>query len=338
MNTLQVNVQKNYSQVLQLTLPLSATVGGVKYEVSKKQKIEYDNQYLTYLGRLLKDNEKVTSLKPGSRRLQLRLVLKNQQCPKIVNIPKPERFHRLNEMVQTQNAWVFPQLQNLLTQEQNNVPQQQAIDARRNPEPHQREAAVRPEAGEIAQPVVDPQPAAREAVGHGANRFWNIFCGLNVFLIFRLVLFAYIIGRDEPDFQVILTIACVCYYLWCIGFVTWLRRKLRRFFRLNIPPGNGNNNAGGAGINNARRDEPVMLDRHLTRRELVERFFVGLFASLFPMWRPPIVRIREPQNQHVAPNQGVDAPNNRRRAHEEVADANNNRLENDGNVEHEHQD
>jgi len=343
---MQVNVRKTYCEVIELFIPLNTTIGGVKLAVFQKNKIECDNQYLTHLGRLLKDDEKVTTLKPERGTLQLRLVLKDQPRIKIAAIPKPTKLNVEDEKGGVQHDWAIPQLHNLLNLGHNNVAQ--VIHLRGHPVRPQGEAAP-PEPAEDAQPVqqaAPAQPAARVAANQAApraNRFWNIFRFFNVFLLFRLFLFVHIFARGEPEFQTILFIACGCYYLWRVGLAQWVWRKICPNRRRNRRRNGRNNNAGNARNNNARRNEPVVLDRPLTRRELIERFLVGLFASLFPMWRPPVVRIREPQiQQGGAANDGDAAANNPAPADNDAPDANNdqpnnNPLENNNHA-HEHQD
>jgi len=344
MTTLQVNVRKNYCEVIELVLPLYATVAGIKRAVFQKNKIECDNQYLTYLGRLLQDDEKVTTLKPKRGALQLRLVLKDQPRVKVASIPKPTTFNVEDEKGGAQHDWAIPQLHNLFNLGQNNVAQ--VIHFRGPPIRPQGEAPA-PAPAEDAQPAqaAPAQPAARVPAAQPAraNRFWDIFRFFNVFLLFRLFLFVHIFARGEPEFQSILFIACGCYYLWRVGLAQWVWRKICPNRRRNRRRDGRNNNARNARNNNARRNEPIVLDRPLTRRELIERFLVGLFASLFPMWRPPVVRIRVPQNQEGdAPAVAGDAvPNNEPPADNNVPDADdqpeNNPLENN-NHEHEHQD
>jgi len=333
MATLKVNVMKSYCEMFELTLPLSTTVGGIKSAVSQNHKIKRDNQYLTYLGRLLKDDEKAASLRANNETLRLRLVLKDQPRSKVAEFPRPPKFHIEDEKETTHQAAQVFKLHVPLNLENNNIAQ--VIHLRGHVRPQGQAAAPPVEEAQPAQPdpaqAAPPQPAPQPA-RQGIRGFW-LFRFINFFLLIRLVLFFHIFARGEPQIQTILFFACAGYYLWRVGFVDWIRRK---FF-----PNRRRNN------NNARGDRHVVIDRPLTRRDLIERFIIGLFASLFPMWRPPVVRVRQHQNQEVQnDNAAVNNRDDDAKADDGVLNGNNDQHENveedtgnqEGEPQHEHQD
>lgn len=148
-----------------------------------------------------------------------------------------------------------------------------------------------PAGGVDGQPAVAgapamPQPVVEEPQVPQRN-FVNLFQPL---VAFRLFMFYYLfcspsIGEWK---RLGFIFALFLYYLYQVDFVGYLCPG-RAQQRQEEPQGDvierGPNDADGPENANAENRAPA---RALTKRELVERFVIGLFASLLPSWNPTI--------------------------------------------------
>merc|ERR1711964_941831 len=165
------------------------------------------------------------------------------------------------------------------------VPQQQAVPIV-PPQPVQPPAAEQVGAapqGPIPAPIVNPAPV----VAQPQRRFANLFQPL---VAFRLFMFYYLFCSPTlPEWQRSLFMgALVLYYLFTVDVLgyfcpTWrARRRAAPGADLDIIE-QGPNDADGDEPN-ARPNNGPGPPRPLTKRQLVEFFVVGLFASLLPSW------------------------------------------------------
>merc|ERR1711964_105312 len=135
--------------------------------------------------------------------------------------------------------------------------------------------------GPIPAPIVNN---AAPAVEQPQRRFANLFQPL---VAFRLFMFYYLFCSPHlPEWQRTLFMgALALYYLYTVDVIgyfcpTWRARRLAARAADPDVIEQGPNDADGAEPNNGQgppRDP-------MTKRQLVEYFVVGLFASLLPSW------------------------------------------------------
>jgi len=105
---------------------------------------------------------------------------------------------------------------------------------------------------------------------------------------FRLFMFYYLFCSPSlPEWQRTAFIgALVLFYLYTVDFVGYLFPTWRQ--RRNNAAPNADLDIIPAGPNDDENDQPnpARQRRPLSKRELVERFVVGLIASLLPSWNP----------------------------------------------------